>query len=180
MPNPYPIEISDADGVARLQGAATFTDPGNQPGSGGSQPEWFGPFTFNKDDYNADLGEGNAGILLVGTVFPSGSLLLRAAVVVSEDVDHTNGGLQIAVGDPLVDFANAGKFNASATPYDTSGTLLREMSTQHFGSIVITGPPQGPPALLVIGDGAVAWVANFTSAPTTGAGNVWLEIATPA
>lgn len=32
MGNPYPIEVADADGVARLQGEATFTDPANQPG----------------------------------------------------------------------------------------------------------------------------------------------------
>lgn len=38
MGNPYPIEVADADGVARLQGEATFTDPANQPGGGGSQP----------------------------------------------------------------------------------------------------------------------------------------------
>ena len=38
MPNPYPAKITDDSGVGVLTGEIDFSDPGNQPGGGGSQP----------------------------------------------------------------------------------------------------------------------------------------------
>lgn len=38
MGNPYLADFLNADGSVRFGGEVTFTDPGNQPGGGGSQP----------------------------------------------------------------------------------------------------------------------------------------------
>lgn len=38
MANPYPADIQDGAGNVRISGKVNFTDPDNQPGTGGSQP----------------------------------------------------------------------------------------------------------------------------------------------
>ena len=83
MGNPYPVNITDSEGEARLSGLAVFTDPGNQPG-GGSQPGALIahriPFAFNTAGLAAGVG------LYVPTV---GDLLLDVWLEITTAWDGT-------------------------------------------------------------------------------------------
>jgi hypothetical protein len=96
MANPYPVEIADADsGVVRVAGAATFTDPSNQPG-GSTLP--------------IQTGEGSP----VATVTPTAAGYLY--------IDTTNGTIYQASGATNLDWIGVG--NVAGNIGEATGLLL--------------------------------------------------------
>jgi hypothetical protein len=108
MGNPYLADFLNADGSVRFGGEVTFTDPGNQPGGGGSQPyytrrgryRWFdtiypqvndadgGTFTFTVN------GETTAGI-----AFDADFAAMVAAIIALPGVTPDDVGIDAGPGN---------------------------------------------------------------------------------
>lgn len=99
MGNPYPVEITDEQGEARLTGLADFTDSGNQPG-GGSLAVSDGETTVSPATSIVftgatvtDGGDGEADVSIAGG---GGGPLFAELELVLPDSPNFGGSTQIA------------------------------------------------------------------------------------
>lgn len=194
MANPYPVRVQAGDGgPVVVAGELTFTDPGNQPGNGGSQPGaavWRGPFSFAFDD--AGL---NAGITFYTPTVAD--LILAAAVFTDTAFDGTTPKFDVGTG---LMGAVAGIFNDVSAPVDLSnqafdalgdgGTLLGIFPVNSLDGLAIAaevGPVVTfPPYLVTAANPLKAWasqdgfIGGDPVGGAAGAGRLYICTATPA
>jgi len=157
MGNPYLADFLNADGSVRFGGEVTFTDPGNQPGGGGSQP-------------------GAAIVRAFPFAFDSAGIQERAAVPIMA----VNQGTQTftVASNQVAGFAPGNNFTVSGS---TGNDGLYTIVSAAFGGgstavVVVEAIPDGT------ADGTIAayaGIAVYTPTINDRWLDAWIEVDTP-
>lgn len=171
MSNPYPAAFADDSGVDRLEGAVTFTDPGNQPGAGLQTAEFLFTERATAGTYTATLPIATGAV--VQDIYLYALVGAWAADTALFDVGDTQGGpgsyypaasydLVSAFNDydPVNEStANTQTISVPSTPYQPAGYASTAMVGVRYAAadaIVMTVvttiavPPVVPTGILLV------------------------------